>query len=678
MNEPPDGRGAPGRLPDAESSAPEESVRLLVQSIQDLAIIKLDAQGRVASWNPGAQRILGYVANEIVGQHFSHLYTAEDVTAAKPQRLLDRAMRQARAEDEGWRVRKDGSRFWANAVITSVVDEHGTLRGFAKMTRDVTERRRLMFLGEASAELSASLDYEKTLASVARLSVPFLADWALVQLLEGYRLRTMAIAHVDPRKVELGWELDRRHVLEGALAWRVLRTGRAEIVDEITGALVVEREEDEDLHRVVRELGLRSAMVVPLVADGRALGVITYLGAESGHRYDRDTLRLAQEVGRRAALAILNARTHQQLERERAWLGQVLDQLPAGVVIAEAPSGRIVLSNAAAGGSRSTDEAPGFTSWARGLVERLAKAGRLLEPDELPLSRALKGELVVEEELTSASGDGEVVLSVSAAPVRDRDGRIVSAVTTFRDITERKRAQLAADNEAQFRERFIAILGHDLRNPLAAILNSAHLLLRSYLDDSVRRAAVRIATSAERMSRMISDVLDFARSRHGGGIPIAPSPASLRALCLEVIEELRVAYPSCDLQLECQTAAAGIWDHDRLVQAVSNVVANAVQYGRKGGPVRVRVDEAREDLVVSIHNEGAPIPRELLSNIFDPFRRGDTPADHRSGGLGLGLFIAHQIMIAHAGSIDVRSDEGGTTFELRLPRRGPLPLDDGE
>jgi PAS domain S-box-containing protein len=537
-----------GSHPAPELGAPEETVQLLMQSVQDLAIIALDADGRVASWNAGAERILGYATAEIVGEHVSRLYGSDDVAALKPQRLLDEVRQRGRAEDEGWRVRKDGSRFWANAVITPIVDERGAVRGFAKMTRDVTERRRLTFLGEASALLSASLDYETTLASVARLSVPFLADWALVQLLEGERLRTMAIAHVDPRKVELGWALDRRFPVEPGIArgpWHVLETGRAEVIEPISYEHLVATVEDGEARRAIVEMGVRSALIVPLIAQERPLGVITYLGAESGHHYDEGTRRLAEEVARRAALAIANARAHQELERERARL----------------------------------------------------------------------------------------------------------------------------EREAQFRERFVAILGHDLRNPLAAILNSAHLLLRRELAEPERRAAARVAASAERMSRMISEVLDLARSRQGGGIPIAPRPLSLREVCREVVEELRVAHPGAELALDAETAALGTWDGDRLAQAISNIAANAIRYGRKDGPVRLQLGDDGKEVRVSVHNEGAPIPPELLPNLFDPFRRGSAPAGAEPAGLGLGLYIAHQIVLAHGGSIEVRPCDGGTTFVLRLPRR---------
>src|SRR5262249_53213060 len=119
----------------------EERFRLMIESVVDYAIFMLDPTGNITTWNAGAQRINGYTANEIVGKHFSCFYSAEDVAAGKPQRELQTAIREGRVEDEGWRVRKDRSQFWANVIITALFDSHGTLRGFAKITRDLTAKR---------------------------------------------------------------------------------------------------------------------------------------------------------------------------------------------------------------------------------------------------------------------------------------------------------------------------------------------------------------------------------------------------------------------------------------------------------------------------------------------------------------------------------------------------------
>jgi len=184
---------------------------LLLKSVRDYAIFMLDPNGRVATWNAGAERIKGYSADEIVGTHFSRFYTRDDIERGEPERELEVAADRGAYEIEGWRVRKDGSWFWATVLITALRGDSGVLRGYAKVTRDVTERHRLHFLGDASVVLSGSLDYEATLRKVAELTIPFIADWCAVQIVENDRLRILAVAHGDSSKVELAKELDRKY-----------------------------------------------------------------------------------------------------------------------------------------------------------------------------------------------------------------------------------------------------------------------------------------------------------------------------------------------------------------------------------------------------------------------------------------------------------------------------------
>ncbi|WP_250536121.1 PAS domain-containing sensor histidine kinase [Caballeronia sp. AZ10_KS36] len=166
---PPADRAPPGDGAVTSAFTPDAHFRLLVESVEDYAIFLLDAQGNVGTWNNGARRIKGYEAHEIIGRHFSAFYPPEDIAARKPQKELDTAARAGRVEDEGWRVRKDGSRFWANVVVTALRDAKGELIGFAKVTRDMTDRLRLAELQHArdlSAHVQAALEDERT--SIAR------------------------------------------------------------------------------------------------------------------------------------------------------------------------------------------------------------------------------------------------------------------------------------------------------------------------------------------------------------------------------------------------------------------------------------------------------------------------------------------------------------------------------
>jgi signal transduction histidine kinase len=258
-----------------------------------------------------------------------------------------------------------------------------------------------------------------------------------------------------------------------------------------------------------------------------------------------------------------------------------------------------------------------------------------------------------------------VDLALSVAPLRDAAGAFSGAISILMDISDRKQRESEAARTAGFREHLLGIVSHDLRNPLTAIVTSAQLLLRyGELPDRQGRVVARIATSAGRMARMIDDLLDFARTRLGGELPIHPRRIDLRQICEQTVEELEFAYTR-PVRMEAEGDLWGDWDPDRIAQVISNLAGNALQHSE--GDVAVLLHGEKDVVVFQTRNGGPPIPKEVLPHIFEPGRRGDA----RSGGLGLGLFIVQQIVLAHGGSIEVRSTEAeGTAFTVVLPRKG--------
>lgn len=222
-----------------------------------------------------------------------------------------------------------------------------------------------------------------------------------------------------------------------------------------------------------------------------------------------------------------------------------------------------------------------------------------------------------------------------------------------------------ADALLQRKDTNIGILAHDLRNPLAAITTGAHLLAR--LPDTsaqANRIAERINRSAHRMAALIRDILDYTRGQLGAGIPLKRQPTDLAALSQSVIDEICAGYPAARIEVELVGKLTGNWDPARIEQALSNLLANAVQHG--GQNIRlVASGEDQDDVVVTVQNGGDPIPPEQLPSVFDAFKKGD----NNPTGLGLGLFIVREIIQAHMGSITVTSDADATVFTLRLPRR---------
>jgi signal transduction histidine kinase len=402
------------------------------------------------------------------------------------------------------------------------------------------ERQRATFLAEASAILASSLEWEATLASVARLAVPAIADWCTVEVAETLAAGAppIAVAHADPAKVARALEWRRRWPPDpdapvGAPA--VIRTGRSELYGEITDALLVGACADEDQLRVARELGVSSAMIVPLSACGRTLGAITFVAAESGRRYDAADLGMAEELGRRAGIAVDHARSWHEAQRA----------------------------------------------------------------------------------------------------IRARD-------------------------------EVLAVVSHDLKNPLEAVLLCSSLLLRMPESPRVRRYAETLQRSAARMDRLIRELLDLS-SMDAGRLRVETRPERLEEIVEEALvllrplaAEKRIALTALGGPLAAELAC----DRERVLQVLSNLVGNAIHFTPRGGRVTVRMSLDAAAAEVAVTDDGPGIPPEDLSHVFDRYWKS-----HSRGGTGLGLAIARGIVEAHGGRIGVESRLGhGSTFTFTLPR----------
>lgn len=242
-----------------------------------------------------------------------------------------------------------------------------------------------------------------------------------------------------------------------------------------------------------------------------------------------------------------------------------------------------------------------------------------------------------------------------------------------KEAAQEDRAALEA--EAELREQLMGVVGHDLRNPLASILMSARLLLRANkYDPRTTEILMGIENSAGRMRDLIEHLLEFTRAHSGGGLSVRPEPTDLGKLCRTVVRELEVGRNAQGrFVVESSGELTGHWDPARLEQVVSNVAANALDHGSRDGAISVRASATPEQVTLEINNSGDPIPQDLIADIFHPFsRRKRTAEDERTGSMGLGLYIAHELVRAHHGTIDVRSTAAdGTTFRIVLPRRPP-------
>ena len=424
-----------------------------------------------------------------------------------------------------------------------------------------------------------------------------------------------------------------------------------------------------------RQEGIRALGFVPLVTSGVLRGAFLMYSTTPRHFTERER-NLAGSVA--TQLAFFIERRRAERERHEAMvateaLGKrlqiITDAVPMLISYVDRQERHRYVSKA-------------FQNWFGISPEQiLGKSVRDLVGDAAyeairpRVEKALAGEEVTFDVHGGISSSEPRWLRATYVPQRNPGGEVDGFVALVLDISAQKRADAAREalvstleRTVAFTERFAGVLGHDLRNPLFAIQTSADALSQRATTPDALKASQRIVASAQRMSRMIAQLLDFTRTRIGSGIPLSPTKFDLMSTCTSVVEELETGRPQAAITVERQGDTAGSWDQDRLAQVFSNIVGNALDHGMDGSAA-IHVDgTAAGAVAIEVRNGGA-IPGARLSTIFEPFLQAGRP-DPRAG-LGLGLYIADQIVRAHGGSIEASAADATTCFRIVIPRDAP-------
>jgi signal transduction histidine kinase len=265
--------------------------------------------------------------------------------------------------------------------------------------------------------------------------------------------------------------------------------------------------------------------------------------------------------------------------------------------------------------------------------------------------------------------EGPLQFLVAIEPMRDDSGAVAGAICASTNVTELKRMQAALHEALRMRDLMMAVLAHDLRNPLSTVRALSSIFARNEaLPEKVRQGLGQVESASRRMDELIGTLLDFSAARAGGSIPVVRAPADAHTVALGVVDELRQSMPQRPIAVTAIGDTSAILDAPRIAQVVSNLVGNALAHGSPSRPVDVTIDGSGPDLLVAVRNDGPAIPPALVPVLFEPFRRGEGVASNPRG-LGLGLYISREIVRAHGGTIEVASTgEGGTVFTVRLPR----------
>jgi PAS domain S-box-containing protein len=593
------------------------------------------------------------------------------------------------------------------------------------------------FLAEASRLLSSSLDYETTLVSVAHLAVPTLADWCGVDIPgDDGVIHRLAVAHVDPYKAAFAHDIQQRYPPDPNAPYgvpNVMRTGRPEFIPEISEDRLIASARDAEHLELIRMLGLRSYMAVPMVVRGQIVGVISFAMSESGRHHSPTDLALAEELARRAAQAIDNAHLYANEQAARSSAEHTAQRMTrlytittllstaltasevANVVVTQ---GYAALGAVAAfialldddGRSLHITQTVGYRQ------EDIAPWQQFSMNAETPATNAIRTRSLVllespeqwyerypglGDESTSSFGAwaaipllgqdkalGVMVLSFDAPQTFSADDRafMLALAQQFGQALERARlydttqqARAEAEVAVRLRDQFLTIASHELKTPLTSLMGNAEAMQRRAkrdpsLNERDERALNVITNQAKRLNRMITALLDISRLEQGQ-LAIERVPVDLTSLVRRIVDE---SQPNLHQHVLVFTESDELLiiagDEVRLEQVFQNLIQNAVKYSPKGGAIMVGVEREGKSACVSVADQGIGIPPTDMPKLFQRFYRASNADAKHISGMGVGLYIVKEIVEQHGGKVQVDSVEGdGTTFTIILPLADPIP-----
>jgi signal transduction histidine kinase len=707
--------------------APHSNAGEVIAGIADPLVVQ-DAGWRFTLINPAAARILESSgrgpADALIGRVVWDVYP--EVVGTDFERGMRLAMRD--------RVPVTFEAFYPERGEWSQMHCYPLQDGsLVTQWRDVTARRQAeeaaRYLARASEILASSLDSQATFNELAHLVVPELADWCVIDTRTQHGgLTRVAVAHRNPEMVAYARELEARYPTDIDAPTgvpNVLRTGKPEMYVDISPELLARGARDAEHLRILRELDLRSVIIVPLAAGAETHGAMTLISTTSRRRYTQADLQLATELGRRAGLALDNARLladaraatarTARLQDVTARLAAIVDPRHASQeVLAEAAaafgahSGVLCLLDhsgewldiAAALGLKSTTTseyqrfpvaAPlpvseavtaGVGIFLEGKAEIQARYPQLRDENKRATTEAwLAVPLAIAGRVIGGLALGFLQPRRFSAEERDFAGALAQQAAQALDRIKVYEAEQHARRDAEIANRakadFLAAMSHELRTPLNAIGGYAELLemgIHGEITPAQREALSRIRRSERHLRDVIENVLGFARIE-AGHLELRPARVGVRAIIRDVESMLSTRMAQKRLRFSftnCDEALAAWADAEKVRQILINLVGNAVKFTPEAGSIEVSGNEEGGNIEVQVIDSGIGIPPDKLEVIFEPFVQLGRSLSSVQEGSGLGLAISRDLARAMSGDLTASSQPGkGSTFTLRLPAAAP-------
>ncbi|MFC4437771.1 MULTISPECIES: PAS domain-containing sensor histidine kinase [Natrialbaceae] len=613
----------------------EQRFQSLVDAVEEYAIFMLDPEGRIVSWNEGAERIKGYEATEILGEHFSVFYTDDDRANGVPERNLGQARERGSVEDEGWRVRSDGSQFWANVTITAIRDE-GELQGYAKVTRDMTDRR------AREQQLQRERDLTEQILETSPVGIKVVnPDGSISRANE----RMSELLGVSPADA-LEYTADQRNVFDA--------NGNLLSVEERPAARAFETGEPLYDREILldppdQQQTWLSINATPITAEGREPKQVVVTATDITELKELAERRKQELEEREQELATVQLATN-LLETGDQPVDELLEEF-----VAELPKSFRYPARTAAHISIGDYEA---ATDAYELFERQITA-RTSTANGTPIT--------IDVGFIELPPENETELFI------DEERELIDTVATLVKF-HFERQEYIDELQAETRrlEQFAYAASHDLQEPLRMVSSYLQLLERRYedaLDDDGEEFLEYALDGAERMRAMIDGLLAYSRIKTRGD-PF--ESVDLETVLEDVLSDLEIRIAERDAEITAEPLPRVEGDASQLRQVFQNLLDNAIEYSDDAPRVHVSTERTGTEWTVSVRDEGIGIEPDERDRIFEMFNRLHSRNEH--AGTGIGLALCERIVERHGGDIWVDSEPGeGSTFSFTLPA-----VDDGD
>ncbi|MEH2044474.1 hybrid sensor histidine kinase/response regulator [Nostoc sp.] len=701
----------------------EACFRLLAENSTDI-ISRHTVDGILLYVSPACYTVLGYQPEELVGHPSHELVHPDDLVEIARNYPVNGDLPDIYTVTHRAR-HYEGHYIWLEATIRAIRDRQTQeILEMQASSRNITKRKQVeeeqRFLAEASGILAASLDYETTLAGLARLAVPEIADWCLVDIIsDNQLLRRVAATHANPEKQELVEQLQNYppDLAQTAGVAEVIQTGKSQIIHLISDQQIQEATHNASHFKILQELNPTSGMSVPLILRGRVLGVMT-LVSSSGRRYNTKSLMLAEELAGRAAIAVDNARLYREAQQSQqaalraasrttrlqaitAALSESLTPTQVAEVIVEQGMAALGASfvfvalltqsgteleivrtvgeqqEIVDSSRRFSINAPAPLAeavrtkqpiWQKPTETRVARYSNLAQEYaqynygawiSIPLiieGRAIGGMSLAFTEIQKFNQDDRAFMLALAQ-------QCAQAMERARLYEAEQTARKAAENANRIKDEFLAVLSHELRSPLNPILGWSKLLQTKKLDEkTIPQALKTIERNAKLQAQLIEDLLDISRILQGK-ISLNIYPVDLTSVISAAMETVRLSAEAKSIEMHISlepNLGQVLGDSSRLQQIVWNLLSNAVKFTPEGGRVDIRLSSCSKSnsnsAIIQVSDTGKGIDPNFLPYVFEYFRQENSSTTRKFGGLGLGLAIVRHLVELHGGTVQVESE----------------------